>query len=131
MHTTCVHISQWPHTHYCTVAPTLAIQSAEVFTSVGQPTILLCEVNGTPAPEIIWSKDGRTLQGPQYKILADGSLYVLDTDLKDDGHYVVSAYNDGGTVEESVRVVVIAPLAPERELQRMRFMYTISLPYNS
>ena len=97
-------------------APSLAIQSAEVFTSVGQPTILLCEATGNPAPEVIWSKDGRTLQGPQYKILSDGSLYIMDTDLKDDGRYTVSAYNDGGTVEESLRVVVIAPLAPECKL---------------
>ena len=96
-------------------APNLSVQNSEVFTSVGQPTILLCEATGTPMPEVLWSKDGQTLQGQEYKILADGSLYIMDTDLKDDGNYIVSAYNDGGTVEESVRVIVIAPLPPERE----------------
>ena len=88
---------------------------SEVFTSIGQPTILLCEATGTPPPEVLWSKDGQTLQGPRHKVLADGSLYIKDTDLRDDGQYVVSAYNDAGTVEESLRVAVIAPLPPERK----------------
>ena len=104
------------HMYSSPIAPSLAVQTPEVFTSIGQPTILLCEASGTPSPEVLWSKDGRTLQGPEYKILADGSLYILETNLKDDGQYVVSAYNDGGTVEEGVKVVVIAPLPPECEL---------------
>ncbi len=110
------------------VAPSLAVQNSEVFTSVGQPTILLCDVNGTPMPEVLWSRDGETLQGHEYKILADGSLYIMDTDLKDDGRYIVSAYNDGGTVEESVRVVVIAPLPPERKSTFSPYLYHCNPP---
>ena len=89
------------------------MQTSEVFTSVGQPTVILCETSGTPAPDVTWNRDGRFLCPPDYLTLADGSLYIVDTDLKDDGNYIVAAFNDAGTVEESVKVGVIAPIPPE------------------
>lgn len=95
------------------IAPTLTIQCAEVYTSVGQPTVLLCESGGTPTPEITWSKSGQTLSEPDYFKLSDGSLYINNTRLRDEGHFVVRASNSAGTVEEVVRVIVLAPSPPE------------------
>ena len=39
-----------------TTVPSISVPQSEVFTSVGQPTVLLCDVNGTPPPDIVWSK---------------------------------------------------------------------------
>ena len=104
---------------YCFTAPSLSVQTSEVFTSIGQPTVLLCETGGTPAPVVSWTKDGRGLTSPQYELLADNSLYIADTQLKDDGSYIVSAFNSAGTTEEMVKVTVLAPIPPDGELLRM------------
>ena len=84
-----------------------------MYTSVGQPTVLLCESGGTPTPEITWSKSGQSLTEPDYFKLSDGSLYISNTRLRDEGHFVVRASNNAGTVEEVIRVVVLAPSPPE------------------
>lgn len=47
--------------------------------------------------------------------LADGSLFVNDTDLQDEGTYVVKAVNIAGEAEAAVRVTVLRPIPPERE----------------
>ena len=86
-----------------------------MYTSVGQPTVLLCESGGTPTPEITWSKSGQALNEPDYFKLSDGSLYINNTRLRDEGHFVVRASNNAGTVEEVVKVVVLAPSPPERK----------------
>lgn len=96
-----------------TEGPTLTIQTTEVYTSVGQPTVLLCEAGGTPAPEIHWSKEGMVLEEPDYIKLNNGSLHISSTRLRDQGHFIVRAANSVGTVEEVVRVVVLAPSPPE------------------
>ena len=104
---------------YCFIAPSLSVQTSEVFTSIGQPTVLLCEASGTPSPVVSWTKDGRSLTSPQYELLADNSLHIVDTQLKDDGSYIVTAYNSAGTTEEMVKVTVLAPIPPDGELLRM------------
>ena len=104
---------------YCFTAPSLSVQTSEVFTSIGQPTVLLCEAGGTPSPVVTWTKDGRSLTSPQYELLADNSLYIADTQLKDDGSYIVTAFNTAGTTEEMVKVTVLAPIPPDGELLRM------------
>ena len=66
------------------VAPVLHVHS-NVSTSAGQPTTLVCEVSGTPAPTIKWSHDGKApinLEDKRYLILADHSLFIQDTSLE-------------------------------------------------
>ena len=90
-----------------------------MYTSVGQPTILLCEAGGTPAPEIHWSKEGMILEEPDYIKLSNGSLHISNTRLRDQGHFVVRAVNTAGAAEEVIRIIVLAPSPPERMLSLM------------
>ncbi len=70
------------HTFHSPVAPVLNVGSPDVFTSAGQPTTLLCEASGTPAPEVHWTKDGESLDKERFIQLADSSLFIYDTDLQ-------------------------------------------------
>ena len=47
--------------------------------------------------------------------LADGSLFIRETEPQDEGTYMVKATNSAGMAEAHVRVTVICPLAPECE----------------
>ena len=73
----------------------------------------MCESGGTPAPVISWHKEGMIIEEPDYVLFNDGSLYITNTKLKDQGHFIVRATNSVGVVEESVRVTVVSPSPPE------------------
>lgn len=87
--------------------------SPDVFTSASQPTTLICEASGTPAPEVTWTKNDEPLDKERFIQLADGSLFINDTDLQDEGTYVVKASNSAGDAEATVRVTVLRPVPPE------------------
>ena len=91
----------------------LNVGSPDVFTSAGQPTTLICEASGTPAPEVTWTHNEEPLDKERFIQLADGSLFINDTDLQDEGTYVVRAINQAGEAEASVRVTVLRPIPPE------------------
>ena len=93
----------------------LNVGSPDVFTSAGQPTTLMCEASGTPAPDVAWTKDGEPLDKERFIQLADSSLFVNDTDLQDEGEYVVTAVNSAGQADQLVKVTVLRPVPPERE----------------
>ena len=97
------------------VAPVLNVGTPDVFTSAGQPTTLICEASGTPAPEVTWTHNDEPLDKERFIQLADGSLFINDTDLQDEGTYIVRATNTAGEAEASVRVTVLRPVPPERE----------------
>ena len=65
-----------------TAAPVLDVGDPNVFTSVGQPTTLVCEVSGTPAPTIKWSHEGKPLDDERFLVLADHSLFIQNTSLE-------------------------------------------------
>ena len=89
--------------------------SPDVFTSAGQPTTLICEASGTPAPDVTWTRNDEPLDKERFIQLADGSLFINDTDLQDEGTYVVRATNTAGEAEATVRVTVLRPVPPERK----------------
>ncbi len=93
----------------------LNVGSPDVFTSAGQPTTLMCEASGTPAPDVTWTRDGEPLDKERFIQLADSSLFVNDTDLQDEGEYVVTAINSAGQAEQLVKVTVLRPVPPERK----------------
>jgi hypothetical protein len=95
-------------------SPVVNVPVPDVFTSAGQPTTLVCEASGTPAPEVVWTQNNEPLDKERFIQLADASLFVNDTDLKDEGAYIVTATNSAGTAEQMVRVTVIRPSPPER-----------------
>ncbi len=99
-------------------APILNVGSPDVFTSAGQPTTLMCEASGTPAPDVAWIKIKvkiKSLDEERFIQLADSSLFVNDTDLQDEGEYVVTAVNSAGQADQLVKVTVLRPVPPERE----------------
>lgn len=59
--------------------------------------------------------DGKPADAPHYITLTDNSLYITKTELSDEGSYIVSASNPAGTVEEMVRVTIVAPVPPDSE----------------
>ena len=95
-------------------SPVVNVPVPDVFTSAGQPTTLVCEASGTPAPDVVWTQNNEPLDKERFIQLADSSLFINDTDLKDEGAYIVTATNSAGTAEQMVRVTVIRPSPPER-----------------
>ena len=106
------------HTLYALTAPSLSIGSLDVFTSSNQPTTLVCEASGLPAPIVVWTKDGKLLDKKKFIQLADSSLFISDTAFQDEGEYVVTAINSAGRADQLVRVTVLRLKPPERELYR-------------
>ncbi|KAL5486475.1 hypothetical protein EMCRGX_G018961 [Ephydatia muelleri] len=118
------------------LSPNLAVGSSDVFTSAGQPTTLVCEVSGTPPPEVTWEKvadkergqggentqllekqTDQPLDKQRFVQLSDHSLVILGTDLQDEGVYIVKATNPGGTVDAMVKVTVTRPVPPEPDCE--------------
>ncbi len=97
------------------LAPVLNVGSPDVFTSACQPTTLICEASGTPAPDVTWTHKDQPVDKERFIQLADGSLFINDTDLQDEGTYVVKAVNLAGEAEVAVRVTVLRPVPPEGE----------------
>lgn len=61
--------------------------------------------------------DNKECSEPQYSIMSDNSLLITNTRLCDEGVYLVTARNSGiVSVDETVRVTVVDPQPPEREL---------------
>lgn len=97
------------------VAPVLNIGDSDVFTSTGQPTTLICEASGTPAPSVSWSRNDEPLDKERFIQLADGSLFINDTDLQDEGTYTVKAVNSVGSEEANVHLTILKPVPPQGE----------------
>ena len=62
--------------------PVLDVGDPNVFTSADQPTTLMCEVSGTPAPTVTWTRGGKPLEDERILVLADHSLFIQDTCLE-------------------------------------------------
>ena len=57
----------------------------------------------------------QSLDKQRFLKLSDNSLFIMDTDLQDEGVYVVKATNPGGVAEGTVKVTVTRPVPPERK----------------
>ena len=84
----------------------------EVITSVGQPTTLFVELPYADDSEISWKKDGKPVTHP---VLADGSLYIANTKLSDQGDYTVTATGTDNTTSENVQLKAVDPIMPTSE----------------
>jgi len=82
---------------------------SKVVTSVGQPTILCIQIHCANIPEISWKKDGIPVKHPTFP---DGSLYIANTDITDQGNYTVIANDDGNAVSEQIQLKVVDPKLP-------------------
>ena len=82
---------------------------SKVVTSVGQPTTLCIQIYCANISEITWKKDGIPVKHP---IFPDGSLYIANTDVNDQGNYIVIANNDGSAASECIQLKVVDPQLP-------------------
>ena len=81
----------------------------EVTTSVGQPTTLIVELPYSDHSEITWKKDGELVN---HQMLSDGSLYITDTGISDQGDYTVTTTGTEDSSPEIIRLTVINPQLP-------------------
>ena len=78
-------------------------------TSVGQPTTMCAQISCTNVSGITWRKDGMPVK---HQIFTDGSLYIANTDVDDQGNYTVIVNNDGNAVSECIQLKVVDPKLP-------------------
>ena len=86
--------------------PLVIIREEQIKTSVGQPTTLHIIARGDPMPEINWTKDGEPIN---YPIQEDGSLYIYNTSMDDQGCYTVTATNSEGESSQPIQLLVLNP----------------------
>ena len=77
--------------------------------SVGQPTTLPIGLPDIHKPEITWMKDGRPVNHP---VLPDGSLFITNTDICDQGKYTVTVTSHGSVASENIQLIVCNPQLP-------------------
>jgi len=80
-----------------------------VKTSVDQPTTLVVGLPDDYKAEITWEKDGDPVNHP---VLPDGSLYIINTDLNDEGEYTVIVNGKDTAVSENLQLEVVNPQLP-------------------
>ncbi|KAJ0065491.1 hypothetical protein NL108_012446 [Boleophthalmus pectinirostris] len=83
----------------------------EVTVLVNKTTKLNCQVDGSPAPNITWYKDGQPIRAEAtHRILSNGRiLQVLSAQVADTGRYVCVAENVAGSAEKSFNLNVHVP----------------------
>lgn len=77
--------------------------------AAGEDIVLECSPpRGTPEPQVMWRKDGRTLDlGGRLKIVDGSSLAITDARTTDDGRYQCVARNTAGIRESAVAVLKV------------------------
>jgi len=70
--------------------------------------MLHCAAEGDPKPTIQWDKDSRmnNLENPRFEVLNNGSLFIKEVYLSDEGKYGCTAGNSGGLKREEVQLNV-------------------------
>ena len=81
----------------------------ELKTSTGQLTTLFVEIPFPDESEITWQKDGLPVKHP---VLPNGSLYITDTHLNNQGDYTMTAIDTNSVTSIRVQLQVINPQMP-------------------
>lgn len=74
----------------------------------GYPVMLHCFAEGYPTPTIQWDKDSRMNDAvdPRFNIFKNGSFYIAEVHLSDQGKYGCTAGNSGGLKREEFQLNV-------------------------
>lgn len=68
-----------------------------------------CNITALPRPEVTWLRDNETVEYDQrLQLLEDGSLYISDVMLSDDGLYQCLATNVNGSVESDYGMLSVS-----------------------
>ena len=75
----------------------------------GESVTISCNITALPRPEVSWSRDDETVEYDQrLQLLEDGSLYISNVMLTDDGLYQCAATNVNGSVESDYGMVEVS-----------------------
>lgn len=85
--------------------------------------MLHCAAEGDPKPTIQWDRDSRmnNLNNSRFEVLGNGSLYIKEVYMGDEGKYGCTAGNSGGLKREEVQLNVkgkfaLRPIAFSRRI---------------
>ncbi|XP_043799243.1 tyrosine-protein kinase-like otk [Apis laboriosa] len=93
------------------IAPKFTIQPQNPTEAIeGYPVMLHCAAEGDPKPTIQWDRDSRmnNLNNSRFEVLGNGSLYIKEVYMGDEGKYGCTAGNSGGLKREEVQLNVKA-----------------------
>ncbi|XP_060787017.1 hemicentin-1 isoform X2 [Neoarius graeffei] len=100
------------YTHFSVIAPPMLDHSiSEVIAVVGEPVTLPCVLmDGTPLPEIIWTRNGQRVQSSEWiSIRSDGSLHMKRAAPEHAGKYMCTAVNVAGSENVTVTLQIHIP----------------------
>jgi len=92
-----------------TVKPLMARSSPNMESIVGRDVKMTCVVlAGNPTPRITWTRLGEAVSSSD-RVVDDGSgnLYLRNVNVDDEGEYVCTASNVGGTASNSITFNVL------------------------
>uniref|UniRef100_A0A4W3GXA4 Ig-like domain-containing protein n=1 Tax=Callorhinchus milii TaxID=7868 RepID=A0A4W3GXA4_CALMI len=88
-----------------TDAPTVGINKASEDWVEGKPQTVSCDVTGSPAPRLTWTKDGKPLS-------RERTLHIQSVHMDDAGLYTCTATNKYGSTNYSLNVTIMTPESP-------------------
>ncbi len=79
-----------------------------VYVTLSDPVILICLAEGTPAPELLWEREGEPVQtSANLAVTNDGTeLRIASVRQEDIGDFTCVAKNGQGTVRRNMKIVV-------------------------
>ena len=102
------------------VPPTIANTSSDYTAVSGSSVRLVCDADGRPRPDVVWTRNGRRLSvdtdDPHYSVDDDGTLTVFSVDDRDAGTYTCTAVNVAGLREKRINLLVHGQSASQLSL---------------
>ena len=75
----------------------------------GESITMNCNITALPRPEVVWLRDNDTVEySERLQLLEDGSLYISDVILSDDGVYQCIATNVNGSDESDYGMLEVS-----------------------
>uniref|UniRef100_T1JEN9 Receptor protein-tyrosine kinase n=1 Tax=Strigamia maritima TaxID=126957 RepID=T1JEN9_STRMM len=90
------------------VAPKFTVRPIDVQAYEGYPVVIHCRAYGDPLPTIQWDKNSvvNGFDQKRFSVMENGTLYVTEVHMDDQGKYGCTAGNSGGLKREEVSMVV-------------------------
>ncbi|XP_014204264.1 inactive tyrosine-protein kinase 7-like [Copidosoma floridanum] len=92
------------------IAPKFTVRPENLTANEGSAVMLHCAAEGDPKPAIHWDKDSRmnNLNGDRFVLVDNGSLFIKEVYLTDEGKYGCTAGNSGGFKRTEMHLTVRA-----------------------
>ena len=101
----CCSLPSFPEQPSATIYPTTKTFQA------GNNLLIKCQVNGFPAPSVMWYKDGFQLElSRRITAKEDGVLFISNAQLSDAGEYECTVWNIAGQSQATVQLLYTGKL---------------------